>query len=107
MGTPRESVRLVKEDGRLRLLTVKTGIDHTAAMTTYAEARVRGLAAEALCGYVLKKDSPSCGMTRVKVYEGPGPGTRSGAGLFASALLARFPDLPVEEEGRLLDPRLR
>jgi uncharacterized protein YbgA (DUF1722 family) len=68
---------------------------------------VRRLAAEDLCGYVLKKDSPSCGMTRVKVY-GSGPSAaRSGVGLFASALLARFPDLPVEEEGRLLDPRLR
>jgi uncharacterized protein YbgA (DUF1722 family) len=98
---------LVHQDGRLRLLTVKTGADHTDAMTTYAESRVRRLAAEDLCGYVLKKDSPSCGMTRVKVY-GSGPSAaRSGVGLFASALLARFPDLPVEEEGRLLDPRLR
>lgn len=107
MGTPRESVRLVDRDGRLRMVTVKTGVDHTDAMTTYAEARVRQLAAEDLCGYVLKKDSPSCGMTRVKVYSGAGPGTRSGVGVFASALLARFPDLPVEEEGRLVDPRLR
>jgi uncharacterized protein YbgA (DUF1722 family)/uncharacterized protein YbbK (DUF523 family) len=107
MSTPREPVRLVNEDGRLRLLTVKTGIDQTEPMTTYAEARVRSLAAEALCGYVLKKDSPSCGMTRVKVYDGADPATRSGVGLFASALLSRFPDLPVEEEGRLVDHRLR
>jgi uncharacterized protein YbgA (DUF1722 family) len=33
--------------------------------------------------------------------------TKSGRGLFAEALLARFPNLPVEEEGRLCDPRLR
>jgi uncharacterized protein YbgA (DUF1722 family) len=32
---------------------------------------------------------------------------RSGAGLFAAALRARFPSLPLEEEGRLSDPRLR
>jgi len=107
MGTPRESVRLVDRAGRLRMVTVKTGADYTDAMTTYAEARVRQLAAEDLCGYVLKKDSPSCSMTRVKVYSGAGPGTRSGVGVFASALLARLPDLPVEEEGRLVDPRLR
>jgi uncharacterized protein YbgA (DUF1722 family) len=33
--------------------------------------------------------------------------TRNGRGLFAQALVARFPHLPVEEEGRLADPRLR
>jgi uncharacterized protein YbgA (DUF1722 family)/uncharacterized protein YbbK (DUF523 family) len=107
MGTPRESIRLVDEDGRLRLVTVKTGVDHTGLMTGYAAKRVVALDEDDLCGYVLKKDSPSCGMTRVKVYSGKGPGTRTGVGVFARALLARFPHLPVEEEGRLQDPRLR
>jgi uncharacterized protein YbgA (DUF1722 family)/uncharacterized protein YbbK (DUF523 family) len=107
MGTPRESIRLVDEHGTIRLLTVKTGIDHTASMTAYSAKKVTELAAENLCGYVLKKDSPSCGMTRVKVYRNKEPGKRIGVGLFAQALLARFPHLPVEEEGRLTDPRLR
>ena len=107
MGTPRESIRLVDEDGRLRLLTVKTGVDHTASMTAYAAKRTAALEREDLCGYVLKKDSPSCGMTRVKVYRGAGPGTRTGVGVFARALMDRFPHLPIEEEGRLQDPRLR
>jgi uncharacterized protein YbgA (DUF1722 family) len=56
---------------------------------------------------VLKKDSPSCGLDRVKVYSAHGAPARSGQGLFASALQARFPLLPIEEEGRLSDPRLR
>jgi uncharacterized protein YbgA (DUF1722 family) len=56
---------------------------------------------------VLKKDSPSCGRERVKVYDARNVPTRSGRGLFAARLLERFPDLPVEEEGRLSDPRLR
>jgi uncharacterized protein YbgA (DUF1722 family)/uncharacterized protein YbbK (DUF523 family) len=107
MGTPRESIRLVDDDGRLRLLTVKSGVDHTASMTAFAARRVAALEADDLSGYVLKKDSPSCGMTRVKVYGGSGPGRRIGVGVYAQALLARFPHLPVEEEGRLLDPRLR
>jgi uncharacterized protein YbgA (DUF1722 family) len=46
-------------------------------------------------------------MERVKVYGGEGPGIRDGRGLFAEALLERLPLLPVEEEGRLCDPRLR
>jgi len=56
---------------------------------------------------VLKKDSPSCGMERVKVYGESGMAEKNGRGLFAEALMARFPRLPVEEEGRLSDPRLR
>jgi len=107
MGTPRESIRLTNENGRIRLLTVTTGVDHTEAMTAYAARRTDALAGMALCGYVLKKDSPSCGMTRVKVYGGKGRPSRTGVGVFAAALLARFPLLPVEDEGRLTDPPLR
>lgn len=58
MGTPRESIRLVDDGGRLRLLTVRTGVDHTAAMTDWTARRVRELGAEDLCGFVVKKDSP-------------------------------------------------
>jgi uncharacterized protein YbgA (DUF1722 family)/uncharacterized protein YbbK (DUF523 family) len=107
MGTPRESIRLTDEGGRIRLLAVATGIDHTDAMTTYAVRRSNALAGADLCGYVLKRDSPSCGMTRVKVYGGKGPPARTGVGLFAAALLARLPHLPIEDEGRLHDPRRR
>ena len=56
---------------------------------------------------MLKKDSPSCGLQRVKVYDGHGMAARTGRGLFAAALVEKFPHLPVEEEGRLADPRLR
>src|SRR3954463_11912079 len=107
MGTPREAMRLVDEDGRIRMLTVRTAVDHTARMTAYARRRVAELTDENLSGYVLKKDSPSCGMTRVKLYQGAGAPTRTGVGLFARALLERHPDLPVEEEGRLNDSRIR
>jgi len=106
MGTPRESVRLLREGDDVRMVAPKSGKDWTGAMRLYAAARVSSLAGERLCGYVLKKDSPSCGMERVKVY-GAGMPTKSGRGVFAEALLARFPNLPVEEEGRLCDPYLR
>ena len=107
LGTPRESMRLVRIGNDLRLRTVKTGVDLTGQLAAYAERRVAELASEQLCGYVLKKDSPSCGRERVKVYDARDVPTRSGRGLFAARLLERFPDLPVEEEGRLSDPRLR
>lgn len=118
-GTPRETMRLVLRGqpdrqkgetyptGRLTLILHKTGADVTPTMRRYATDRAAALAEEGLSGFVLKKDSPSCGMDRVKVYAATGPAERAGRGIFAEALLARCPTLPVEEEGRLGDPRLR
>jgi uncharacterized protein YbbK (DUF523 family) len=85
----------------------KSGADHTDAMRAYAVRRLNELAKENLSGYILKKDSPSCGMERVRVYDVHGVPAKSGQGLFAEALLQQFPTLPVEEEGRLSDPHLR
>lgn len=108
LGTPRETMRLVGDGDETRLVTAKTAADHTDAMRRWAAHRLDALARLDLCGYVLKKDSPSCGMERVKVYRrGGGVPTRNGRGVFAAALIDRFPLLPVEEEGRLCDPRLR
>jgi uncharacterized protein YbgA (DUF1722 family)/uncharacterized protein YbbK (DUF523 family) len=106
-GTPRESMRLVRVDNGVRLLTVRTAVDLTDRMVEYARRRVAALDAEDLSGYVLKKDSPSCGMDRVKIYSTRGVPERSGRGIFAARLVERFPSLPVEEEGRLSDARLR
>ncbi len=107
MGTPRETLRLVQDGGRIRMVTTKTATDHTDAMQAWAQARVEALAAERLSGYVLKKDSPSCGMARVRVYDRGGAAVGEDRGLFADALLRRFPDLPVEDEGRLASQSVR
>lgn len=113
MGTPREAIRLVaSDDGVLsgeqpvRLLGVKTRDDWTSKMASYSASRVRELRTDDLAGYVLKKDSPSCGLERVRVHHN-GQVTRTGRGLFAEALVREYPNLPVEEEGRLNDPALR
>src|SRR4029450_2202566 len=94
-------------DGQIRLLTNKTARDHTTRMHGFARRRVEELASDALVGFLRKKASPSCGFERVKVYGTAGMPVRSGRGLFADALITRFPLLPVEDEGRLTDPRLR
>ena len=107
MGTPREPVNLFRSGDELRMITVRTGHDYTEAMNRWADARVAALEREALCGYVLKADSPSCGMERVNVYGPDGVPTRSGRGLFAQVLMKRMPWLPVEDEVRLRDPHLR
>jgi len=107
LGTPRETLRLVRTSSDLRMITTRTGIDHTDGMRAWAAGRLGELASADLCGYVLKKDSPSCGMERVKAYGGSGAPVRDGRGIFAAALMERYPSLPVEEEGRLSDPKLR
>jgi uncharacterized protein YbbK (DUF523 family) len=100
-GIPREPMRLVRIEPGMRLLTVKTGIDLTERLQRFSRMRASALAREDLSGYLLKKDSPSCGLERVRVYERHGSPTRGGRGLFAAALVEAFPHLPVEEEGRL------
>src|SRR3954463_8831456 len=65
MGTPRETLRLVRGGGGVRMITTRTAVDYTDAMHTWSAGRVEALAREDLDGYVLKKDSPSCGMERV------------------------------------------
>jgi uncharacterized protein YbgA (DUF1722 family)/uncharacterized protein YbbK (DUF523 family) len=107
LGAPRPSLRLVTTGDGLRLVAPATGGDHTEDMRRFARQCLDELASADLCGYVLKRASPSCGMERVKVYDAEGNLQPPARGLFAAALLERFPDLPVEEEGRLHNPRLR
>jgi uncharacterized protein YbgA (DUF1722 family)/uncharacterized protein YbbK (DUF523 family) len=107
MGTPREAVRLVRLGETVHLVAPKSGTDWTRAMEAWSARRAAEIERERLSGYVLKKDSPSCGMERVRVYGSKGMAVKAGRGLFAAALLDRFPLLPVEEEGRLGDPALR
>jgi uncharacterized protein YbgA (DUF1722 family)/uncharacterized protein YbbK (DUF523 family) len=107
MGVPREPVHLARVSGELRMLGTRSAEDWTERMASFASRRAREIEAQELCGYVLKRDSPSCGMERVKVRAGEGPGKREGRGLFAAALIERLAALPVEEEGRLNDAQLR
>jgi uncharacterized protein YbgA (DUF1722 family)/uncharacterized protein YbbK (DUF523 family) len=107
LGTPRPAMRLVRREAGVRMLEIRSGRDHTAAVKRFSERRLRALRALELSGYVLKKDSPSCGMTHVKVYGEKGRPKRDGRGLFAAALMEACPNLPIEDEGRLHDAALR
>ena len=107
MGVPREAVRLIGDIDHPQMVGNRTGADWTDRMNRYARERVRRDDLSNLHGFILKKNSPSCGMERVKVYLKPGTVEKKGIGLFARAVLDQFPDLPVEEEGRLNDHPLR
>ena len=106
-GTPRESMRLVDNVAEPRLITIRSRHDYTGRMRRYAKTRVREFQALNLSGYVFKKDSPSCGTRRVRVYARDGNLLGTGKGLFAEAFQRAFPLTPIEEEGRLRDQGLR
>ena len=106
LPTPREAMRLEGDPIAPRLMTRQSRIDRTDQMLAYCTTKVRELEGEDLCGFIFKKDSPSSGLFRVKVYNN-GQAQKVGSGLFAAAVARRFPLLPMEEEGRLNDPDLR
>jgi len=107
LGTPREAMRLVGDTAHPRLLTIKSGQDHTRELEKMTRNRLDELGDLDLSGFVFKRGSPSCGVERVRVYTEQGMPSHSGAGLFARAFVERFPLIPVEEEGRLCDAPLR
>ncbi len=105
MGIPRPAVQLRMVEQQLRCVGVKDhGFDVTEKLQAVS-AQQSGWIPD-LYGYIVKKDSPSCGMERVKVYKNDIP-VREGRGIFAAYLQDHFPALPIEEEGRLGDPALR
>ncbi|HPE59842.1 MAG TPA: DUF523 and DUF1722 domain-containing protein [Thiolinea sp.] len=107
LGVPRPTIQLVQAGDGVRCQGVRdASLDVTGPLVACAEAQLARVSE--LCGYVFKKDSPSCGMERVKVYGEPNrPPARNGTGIYAAVLQQAFPWLPVEEEGRLGDPVLR
>jgi uncharacterized protein YbgA (DUF1722 family) len=102
-------MRLVGDPESPRLVTVRTKVDLTERMKTWARKRVGELEQEDLHGFIFKSKSPSSGMERVRVYNEAAQGApvTRGVGMFARIFMEHFPLLPVEEEGRLHDPVLR
>ncbi len=107
LGIPRESLRLIGDLDKPRMVGIKSGDDHTDTMDEWAVPRIQALRQQQLDGYIFKKGSPSCGLFRVKVYGDHKIPIAKGRGIFARALTEAMPLLPAEEEGRLNDAQLR
>jgi uncharacterized protein YbbK (DUF523 family) len=101
-GIPREAFRLVGEASAPRLVTIKTKIDHTERMETWARTRVKELGKEDLCGFVFKSDSPSSGMERVKFYDANGVPRKAAS---ASSPASLWKHSPFSGRGRRAAPR--
>jgi uncharacterized protein YbgA (DUF1722 family)/uncharacterized protein YbbK (DUF523 family) len=107
LGVPRDPIRVAGVPGGLRLLQPSTGADVTDRMTRFAASFLDAL--PAADGFILKSRSPSCGFRDVKVFRGveKEAAVGKGAGFFGGAVTERFPGYPVEDEGRLLNFRIR
>jgi uncharacterized protein YbbK (DUF523 family)/uncharacterized protein YbgA (DUF1722 family) len=120
LSVPRPALRLDVDNLRsspdqVRMVTSHSKVDYTELAKTTVE-RILSSDEEGLAeiagsppwdGFILKKDSPSCGVERVRVYPPSGIPLRTGVGFFARALQDKYPLLPVIEEGRLSDPVAR
>ncbi len=104
-GVPRETLRLEGDVGSPRLLTTGTRIDRTAAMSSWVRRSLAALPDD-LCGFILKKGSPSCGPRGVKLFAADDRTAEPrliAAGLFARAWMDAHPDRPVADEEMLAD----
>ena len=106
LGVPRPAMHLQQDEDVVRLVTVRGGEDRTAELDAWIRSALPGL--EDLRGFILTPRSPSCGLERIRVYDGEGNVQRRDAsGLFADALRRHYPLMPLEESGRLNDEGLR
>lgn len=106
LGVPRPTIHLVGDPKAPRLVQVKRPeIDLTEKMQKYAHRQMKKLGD--LCGYILKKNSPSCASNLIKVYQEPPLPPKYAHGIYAQILMDTYPHLPIEDEGRLMDVRIR
>ncbi|UCD05624.1 MAG: DUF1722 domain-containing protein [candidate division WOR-3 bacterium] len=107
LGVPRDPVRIVQAKNKMRLMQPATEKDHTDRMTAFCSTYVNDLSD--VDGFILKSRSPSCGIKEVKIYPGMQKGSAlgKGSGFFATAVMEKFPMLPIEDEGRLRNFTIR
>ena len=110
MGVPRPVVRVLRGETRNALVESPSGVDHTALMDSTLESISDRLSRLDLDGFLLKRGSPTCGISGVKVYAGverKAQVVARDAGFLTHRLRKDFPALALAEEGWLKDAMLR
>ncbi len=107
LPVPREAMQLVGHPESPRLVAIESRADHTEKLNRWIDKKLADPAMLNLCGFVFKARSPSCGVRDASIIPASSGAAVPGAGIFAGAVLRRFPDLPVEDEERLHDAAVR
>jgi len=107
LGIPRATVRIVRQEGIDHLLQPATGRDVTGEMTVFANRFLDSL--PPVDGFILKGGSPTSGTSGVRVYPSAekSMAIERTAGFFAREVMKRFSELPIEDELRLNNARIR
>lgn len=105
MGIPRKTVRLIGDQKNPEMIEPTTGTNWTAKMHSYSNKKVPNLFE--LSGFLFKEGSPSCGVFGTKIYPKNGIPPTNGRGLFADAFCKHWPLIPIEDESRLNDAKVR
>lgn len=110
LGSPRDTLRLVKKGDKILLLSSVEGVDHTDSLMAFNKKYFDKLVKQDIDGFILKAKSPTCGTDRVKVYKGIGkamPDQPVQNGLFAEDVTIKYPKTPIETERRLSNYKIR
>ena len=102
LGAPRPPIRLVGDPAQPRATGVTdASADFTDRLRDYAKRVAPTLGG--VSGYIFADRSPSCGLNGVKVYDDEGNVRRVGRGIYAAAVVAARPELPVVDAETLAD----
>lgn len=105
MGVPRPPIGLQGSPRRPRVVLAPGrppaagDIDFAPRLRRFAESQADVL--RGVHGYIFAARSPSCGLADVKVFRADGTFRRTGQGVYAAAVLAAHPCLPVVEAQQL------
>ena len=107
LGTPRDPIRLIYQEKKIKLVQPSTKKDITIKMKKFSDEYVNSLGP--IDGFILKNKSPSCGIYGIKVYDDIDKSSVKfkDKGLFAKSILSHFSNFPIEEEGRLKNKGIR
>lgn len=107
LGVPRDPVRIILQNSTRYLVQPTTQRDVTEAMRKCTTNILDNL--EVVDGFILKSRSPSCGIKDTKYFPKmeKSAALGKGPGIFGEAVLKRFPEYPIEDEGRIKNLTIR
>ncbi len=105
LGIPRTPIQLVKKNDQVRCIEMNhPKRDVTQELSEIAYSQKASF--QKLSGYIFKKNSPSCGLSKVKMFVDDQVRLEE-TGIFSQEITKIYPLLPVEEEHRLENLTIR
>ena len=106
MGVPRPPIHLVDDGVSIKVVGIDNQENDVTKLLTADGEKVVETYSD-ICGYIFKKNSPSCGTKDVKVMTENGEYERRGRGAYAATIMKALPLLPVIDEEDFLNKKLR